>query len=89
MKATRERKEAFIHTFGGAAVRRAVDAVIFELPSLTDEQLDKALAHLVSEYRVAQRINRKNRERAETQSLIAERAREKAEDAARAQKENG
>lgn len=64
--ATRERKERFIKSFEGAAVRDAAMLVDRRLSRhglswLTDEQLDEITADLVSDARFSQTLRIRNR----------------------------
>lgn len=89
MKATRERKEKFIRDFGARAPMDAINTLYarYGLGILADDMLDEIVSDMARDWRHAQRCNRENREREFTRELLAERAREKSEDAERNRRE--
>ena len=67
MKASRERQERFMRSFGNGRdeiAKEAVEMIRQHGPSwLTDEQMDQIVSHTVSSWRFTQRINIRNRKR--------------------------
>lgn len=63
--ATREHKELFLMGFGMDAPRRVVERLFARhgLAMLSDEMLDEGLRAEINNWRLEQRLNRRNRER--------------------------
>lgn len=64
-KATRERMERFINSFGYRAEREAVETLFgrYGLALLTDQQLAEVVSDWICQARCGNRINRENRKR--------------------------
>lgn len=65
-RATRERKEQFLLSFGVSTPRKAVERLFARhgLDMLSDEQLDEVVSDVIADWRLRERMNRRNRARA-------------------------
>lgn len=64
--ATRDKKIAFIKSFGYRALETAISEAVYRLGAenfLTDDQLDEITTEQVRDARRSQKINRENRKR--------------------------